>query len=74
MDAGRAGRCGRGENLIGVQVALACRRLANGNGHVGFPHEGRMAVCRRIHGNGAHTQTAGGANNAAGNFTAVGNE
>ncbi len=68
------GLLSRGHDLLDRQVAVDGRRRADGHGLVGQLHVQRGGVRIGIHGHGRDAQPAGGADDAAGDLAAVGDE
>ena len=62
------------EQLVAVEIAFAGGGRTDADGLVRHPHVQRPAVGFRIHGDGAQTQPSRGANDAAGDLAAVGNQ
>ena len=71
MNGFGAGLFGGGENGVNVEIPA---RATDGDGFVGLAHEERFGVDFRVDGNAPHAHLAQGANDAAGNGAAVGDE
>ena len=74
MDGLRAGRFGGGDDHIGQQITLAAGRRADAYCLIGQRHVACVFVCVGIHGDGCNAHLAGGCNDAAGDFAAIGNQ
>ena len=74
MDAVRARRFGRGDQRIDAQIALGGRRRADPVRLVGEPHMQRLRVCVGIDRDRAQAEPLGGADDAAGDFAAIGDQ
>jgi len=71
VDGFGAGLLGGGENGVNVKIAAWA---TDGDGFVGLAHEERFGVDFRVDGDALHAHLAQGANDAAGNGAAVGDE
>ena len=60
------------KNCFGVQITFCCRLAAKRKGFVGEAHMQRVAIQLGIHGNGGNAHLASGADDAYGDFAAVG--
>ena len=68
----RAGLARDGEDALGVQVALACRRRADAHSFIRERDVHRVAVGLGIHGDRFHAEPAQRADDPAGDFAAIG--
>ena len=62
------------DHLRNVQVAFAAARRTDANGLIGEPHVQRVAVRFRIDGDGANAEFLAGAQDAQGDFAAIGDQ
>ena len=74
MDRLRAALFRSVEDGVDAQIGLGRQRAANRQGLVGLPHVLCVAVGFRVHRDGADTEATAGADHAAGDFTAVGDQ
>ena len=74
VDRLRAALQRRCDDAIGAQIGVARAGLTNGDGVVGLHHVAAVGVSRGIDGNGLDTQAPAGAQDAARNFAAVGDQ
>ncbi|MND43741.1 hypothetical protein D3C80_345610 [compost metagenome] len=74
VDGLGAAGLGGGDQLVHQQVAFRRLGAAQVDGDVGLAHVAGVAVDGAVHGHGADTQGLGGAHDAAGDFTAVGDQ
>ncbi len=74
MNGLRAAVAGGGQNLVGAQIAVAGGGGADVIGGIGLGHMGAVAVCLRMDGDGGDAQIPAAVENAAGDFTAIGNK
>ena len=74
MDAVGARGFGRGDQRIDTQIAVGGRRRADAVRLVGKPHMQRVRVGVGIDRDGAQAQPLGGAGDAAGDLTAIGDQ
>ncbi len=64
----------RGEHLVAVEIAFANGGRTDADRLISHPHVQRATVGFRVHGDGAQTEPSRGANDAAGDLAAVGNQ
>ncbi|OSY53894.1 hypothetical protein BG846_00430 [Streptomyces fradiae ATCC 10745 = DSM 40063] len=69
-----AGREGRGDDEVAAQVGVGGGRARQPHGRVGLPHVQGARVRVGVHGDRADAEVAAGAEDAAGDLTAVGDE
>jgi hypothetical protein len=74
MDRIDIGDFRRADDAVGPQVAVAALRATDANRLVGQLHMKRLHIGFRINGERLDAEFATGANNAQGNFTAIGDE
>ncbi len=59
---------------IDIEIGVGGTAFAQGHGFIRFQHMGQFGIVFRVDGHGGNLLLATGANNAAGNFAAVGNQ
>jgi hypothetical protein len=69
-----AGLLARLQDEIGLEVGLAGRRRPQPHGFIGHPHVRRAGIRVRIDGYGLDAHLAGSADDAAGDFAAIGDQ
>ena len=69
-----AGAAAGVDDLAHIQVSLPGSASVQGDRAARLPHEGRIGVTIGVHGHGVDAHAVGGAQDAAGNLAAVGNE
>ncbi|OIQ81148.1 hypothetical protein GALL_370930 [mine drainage metagenome] len=74
MDGLRAGLPGRVEDGLGLQIALRRRTRADAHGGIGHAHVSAVAVGLGIHRHGANAHALEGADDAAGDGAAIGDQ
>ena len=74
VDGTGAGLLCRGQDGLGVQVALRGRGRPDADGHIGLGHVGRVGIGLGIHGHRLQAQGLEAADDAAGDGAAVGDQ
>ncbi|MCY1363691.1 hypothetical protein D9M69_504660 [compost metagenome] len=74
VDGLGAAGLGGGDQLVHQQVAFCRLGAAEVHGDIGFAHMAGVAVDGAMHGHSTDTEGLGGAHDAAGDFTAVGDQ
>src|SRR5205823_11799855 len=74
MDRVNVGDFGGADHGRDVQITVSRARRANADGFVGKTYVQRIAVSLAVNGHAANTQLFARADDAQGNFTAIGNQ